>query len=79
MSFVRGCLWKKKSMIHNRSKRNRVGRENMIQECENPIVEDDFRIATVKVLSSYEKKWNCAWRYSFCLPPVFWDDRAQSW
>ena len=25
-----------------RSERNRVGRENMIQECKNPIVEDDF-------------------------------------
>ena len=28
--------------IQNRSKRNRVDRENMIQECGNPIVEDDF-------------------------------------
>ena len=28
--------------IQTRSKRNRVDRENMIQECGNPIVEDDF-------------------------------------
>ena len=28
--------------VQNRSERNRVDRENMIQECENPIVEDDF-------------------------------------
>ena len=27
--------------IQNRSERNRVDRENMIQECKNPIVEDD--------------------------------------
>ena len=28
--------------IQDRSERNRVDRENMIQECKNPIVEDDF-------------------------------------
>ena len=28
--------------IQNRSKRYRVDRKNMIQECKNPIVEDDF-------------------------------------
>ena len=28
--------------IQNRSERNRADRQNMIQECENPIVEDDF-------------------------------------
>ena len=28
--------------IQNRSERNRVDREKMIQECKNPIVEDDF-------------------------------------
>ena len=28
--------------VQNRSERNRVDRENMIQECKNPIGEDDF-------------------------------------
>ena len=28
--------------LKNRSERNRVDRENMIQECKNPIVEDNF-------------------------------------
>ena len=28
--------------VQNRSERNRVDRENMIQECKNPIVADDF-------------------------------------
>ena len=28
--------------IQNRSERNRVDRKNMIQECGNPIVADDF-------------------------------------
>ena len=28
--------------VQHRSQRNRADRENMIQECENPIVEDDF-------------------------------------
>ena len=28
--------------VQDRSERNRVDRENMIQECGNPIVEDDF-------------------------------------
>ena len=31
-----------KDTIQSRSERNRVDRENMIQECKNPIVEDDF-------------------------------------
>ena len=31
----------KRVTIQNRSERNRVDRENMIQECKNPIVEDD--------------------------------------
>ena len=31
-----------KVTVQNRSERNRVDRENMIQECKNPIVEDDF-------------------------------------
>ena len=30
------------TLIQNRSERNRVDREKMIQECGNPIVEDDF-------------------------------------
>ena len=29
-------------IVRDRSKRNRAGRENMIQVCKNPIVEDDF-------------------------------------
>ena len=32
----------RKITAQNRSERNRVDRENMIQECENPIGEDDF-------------------------------------
>ena len=35
-------LKRKNVTIQNRSERNRVDRENMIQECKNPIVEDDF-------------------------------------
>ena len=31
-----------KVTVQNRSERHRVDRENMIQECGNPIVEDDF-------------------------------------
>ena len=31
-----------KVTVQNRSERNRVDRENMIQVCRNPIVEDDF-------------------------------------
>ena len=31
-----------KVTVQNRSERNRVDRENMMQECGNPIVEDDF-------------------------------------
>ena len=34
--------YRKFETIQNRSERNRVDRENMIQECKNPIVEDDF-------------------------------------
>ena len=29
-------------IVRDRSKRNRADRENMIQVCKNPIVEDDF-------------------------------------
>lgn len=29
-------------IVQSRSERNRVDRKNMIQECKNPIVEDDF-------------------------------------
>ena len=42
--------------IQDRSERNRVDHEKMIQGCKNPIVEDDFMdfcLVIVKVLNSY--------------------------
>ena len=35
-------LYRRNVTVQNRSERNRVDREKMIQECKNPIVEDDF-------------------------------------
>jgi len=51
-------IYRKAVIFQHRSERKRADRKNMIQECKNFIVEDDFYdfcIGTVKVLNSYER------------------------